>query len=253
MKASRPRPLVRNWMVGRGAEHGRDPDQVDRPQHGPVDGAQPTDHHHRDHQDGVGRVEGGRREPFGGEGQADPGVAGDEPGQREGQQLGAGQRDPDGPCAGLVVPHGHQPAGHPAVPPEADHQHREHQDGQREPGERARRCQLDAEEARAADEGRLGVGEAGAHGLAHHRKVPARRGEDRPHEPQAEGEGADRQVQAPHPEGRAVRPPPRPPRSPHRRRASGGPAARWSRGGRPSGPRTPPGRTGRATPGRPIR
>ena len=83
----------------RGPEDGRQPDQVERAEHRARDRAEAADHHHRDHQDRHRRVEGVGAEALGGEGEAHPGVAGHEPRQGEGQQLGAHDRDAQAPAA----------------------------------------------------------------------------------------------------------------------------------------------------------
>ena len=111
-------------------EHGGQSDQVDGPQHGTVDGSQAPDHHHRHHQHRVGGIEGGGGDPLGGEGEAHSGVAGDEAGQGEGQELAAAEGDAQGARHGLVVPHRHEPPGHPTVTPHPDHQDRQDQDPQ---------------------------------------------------------------------------------------------------------------------------
>ena len=127
MKASRPDPAGQE-LNGRGRpEDGRQPHQVDGPEDRTVDRAEAR-------RSPPSRRPGWSRSgsnvssnPIGGEGQADPGVAGHEAGEGEGQQLGAGQGDAHGPRPRLVVAHRHQPPGHPPVPPQPDHQHRHHQ------------------------------------------------------------------------------------------------------------------------------
>ena len=72
---------------------------------------------------------------------------------------------PMAPAAGLVVPHGHQPAGHAPVAPQPDHQHREDQHAEREPGEGPLRRQADPEQVGPGDQGGLRVGQPGADSL----------------------------------------------------------------------------------------
>ena len=110
------------------------------------------------------------REPLGPVGEHDAGVSRHESRQREGEELRPHDRRPARSRPDLVVANCDEAPGDPLVAPNADHDHREDENDDREPGERPLGEDLDAEERRPRYQGGSGIRKAGADGPVHERQ-----------------------------------------------------------------------------------